>query len=612
MRALVRSGDRASALRQAGVHGQLVWSELATEPDPAVLQLAAEIRRDLESAPAPPTGPEPAPRGALESAGATEAPIRAPRGSARVVLAAGLAAGAMAAALLVIKPWQADPDRVQIEITPPAEPTRDSLLASRLGHEILLRQPGLRVSPGIGRKAAYLVIASSRIDGDSVYLVGTVSEASGRRLDSLGPIAVETRASRTGMQALGEQAAIAIAAARSPLFRTWAAMAAVPETWGSFQALEEGIRGWQFQGTESLAQFDLAASRDPGSATPWVWKALTLAKADRFNESDSVLAALDSSPRRFGPWDRAIVAVVRGWNKGDLPTGHAAGHRLLEIAPNSEWAILASYDALGVGRAREALELLRQIPSDVDWVRHWANVVRLQALYQTGDHTTALADARARLQVDPENTFNQQTAIKALAALGRVAEVEDVCVRALSQRRATTSCDQAILELRGRGHAAAARRLADRVLVAVAASGTTTREELVEARADLAYRIGDWIGLERVLSEASRSLPEKDVLWYRVRLWAAGGDRPAVGRALAQLAATGELTALGRAEIAALLGDKDEAVELIGEAFRNGFRRGFPMFLNTGLDRLRGYPPFEALVRPIDDAEHRAWSAARK
>ncbi len=54
-----------------------------------------------------------------------------------------------------------------------------------------------------------------------------------------------------------------------------------------------------------------------------------------------------------------------------------------------------------------------------------------------------------------------------------------------------------------------------------------------------------------------------------------------------------------RASIAAQLGNRDEAVGLLREAFAQGQRYDDPwLHLTPTLDPLRGYPPFEELVRP--------------
>jgi len=56
--------------------------------------------------------------------------------------------------------------------------------------------------------------------------------------------------------------------------------------------------------------------------------------------------------------------------------------------------------------------------------------------------------------------------------------------------------------------------------------------------------------------------------------------------------------ALWRARIAAVLGDRDQAVALVREAFAQGL--AVDLYLHALIDfaPLRGYPPFDELMRP--------------
>ncbi len=53
-----------------------------------------------------------------------------------------------------------------------------------------------------------------------------------------------------------------------------------------------------------------------------------------------------------------------------------------------------------------------------------------------------------------------------------------------------------------------------------------------------------------------------------------------------------------QARIAAMLGERDEAVRLLRSAFREGRRFGIWLHQDMYLESLRGYDPYEELVRP--------------
>ena len=61
---------------------------------------------------------------------------------------------------------------------------------------------------------------------------------------------------------------------------------------------------------------------------------------------------------------------------------------------------------------------------------------------------------------------------------------------------------------------------------------------------------------------------------------------------------------VGRAVIHALLGEKAEAVALLEQATRSGLPNRQVLHSHIGLDGLKGYPPFDVLVRPVDTPEN--------
>ncbi len=604
MRALVRSGDRTTALRQAAVHTTLVRSELEVEPDAAVTRLAEEIR--LEAAREVPVKlPVAAPS---EEILVTAAKPRLPRAwTKHLIGGAGLTLATVVA--LLVAPLRSDPDLVRIEVAPGSVGT-ESALVQNLADQIQNRQPTLHVRHRWGRAPQYRVVASVRADGDSLYFTARVTDRSGTRLRSIDPVMVAANSARTGMRRLGDQAAIAIAAARSRLLVTWAPVAGIPETWDGFRALETALQNWRPpEPAESTGRFDLAASLDPSSGTPLVLRALSMTKSNLLPASDSVLSALAASSRRLGPWDRAMIGVIRAWNRGDLAEGHLASHRLLDLVPDSEWALVAAYAAIHVGRGRETLGLLPRVPADLEWPRFWVGVIRHQAQMLTGEFAVALAEAEERLGREPESRFWEQAAVKALAALGRAEDVEAICARSLVERLVDQPCRQAISELRGRGHPDAAARVARRFLAAFRAADTSAAI-LASVRASLAYDAGDWTDLAEPLKNLPSAEVDRDpeLRLLRAMAAAARGDRATVQALLIRLDAP---DGWARIEAAALLGDKDEAVDLLARKFRSGFSRSFSLNPFAGLDRLHGYPPYESLVRPVDDPEHRARFAIR-
>lgn len=628
MQAFVRAGDRTAAIRHGSAYAQRVRAELDLVPDSGVTrlidQLTAEARRDGTRAttPSQASGPAPAdieaasPGGERSRTVASDAeraaPMKGERRRARgwptrvafVALVAVFAGGGSTFFRPVL-----DPDGVAVRVeraSPPgaADATRHAIEAT-----LLSTVPGLRVRRRWGGRPRYAIEVEERAVADSVHLTARVRDAERSLTTPIDAVMVPSAARDAGARALAEQVAVAIASSRDSLFFRWAYQATLPRTLAGYRALEAAMREWQPPALGgSRALFERATALDSLNGTAPVLLALSLAKVNDRATSDSIFAALGASGRRLGAFDRAIVAVVQAWNRGDLSSAHAAGHRLLEVVPGSEWTVMVAYDALGVGRAREALALLASMPP-APWAERWVDIAQHQALLLTRDFAGTLAHAEAGLRREPESRFHQQAAAKALAALGRVEEVEAICAQSLAQRFNYQPCQQSVMELRGHGHYAAARRVADRFLAALDAADSLTRAERRLERGWMAVFLGDWPALERELRTLrAEGVDERELRRLAVYAAAARGDRGTVRRALAGAA---DLPLIERASILAIAGSRDEAVEALAAALRAGFRRGFSLNAWTGFDRLRGYPSFDTLVAPRDDAAHRATVLAR-
>jgi hypothetical protein len=206
-----------------------------------------------------------------------------------------------------------------------------------------------------------------------------------------------------------------------------------------------------------------------------------------------------------------------------------------------------------------------------------------------------------------------QLEVKALAALGREREVEVRCERALTLRVAPWSsdyqpCGQALQELWAHGHPETAREIAERLVREYA----TQPEGALEAAGTL-LDVRNIDGAVRALGDHRPDELENPEYVEAVTLIAAArGDRPAVADGIRRLDALagqhrGETRSnrrsFRRAELAALLGDREEAVSWLTRAFREGLHLRTVLHIDFAFDGLREYPPFQALQRPVEGGE---------
>jgi len=288
------------------------------------------------------------------------------------------------------------------------------------------------------------------------------------------------------------------------------------------------------------------------------------------------------------------------------------------VSPGSEWALLVARDVLGLGRAREAAELGELVSRNPGWTRDWAAgvITRDQAYHSLGDYRRELEVVREALRREPDSRLWLQSEVKALAGLGRIAELDTICKRAISLKPEAGvewwPCDQALLELASHGHMGDARSLARRLLPAREKEIAGIAMNGALARAETFATVTEWAEVESAL----RAVPagatgDREYLELLSLAQAFRGNRPGVEQTLHRIdsltARMGDPYAGGdafhRAGVAALLGDRDVAVDLLAKAFREGFAR-IPLHWAGPFDGMRRYPPFDALAHPVEDPAH--------
>jgi tetratricopeptide (TPR) repeat protein len=299
--------------------------------------------------------------------------------------------------------------------------------------------------------------------------------------------------------------------------------------------------------------------------------------------------------------------------RADYDAAYRLAKDIAVAAPASEWRYELAESANAVGRAHEALRVLDDIGPDLgfvkDFVPYWSALG--VALHLTGQHERELAAMDEACRRFPTDRFLSQMRTKALAALGREADVDAEVDRALALRQHMGWPDaqpmyQAITELRAHGHRDAARRLASRTLTWIRGLPPDERRRIEGSVGALLVESGDLNAARRYFEAQNAAHPEDPDLSDLALIAAEQGDRTTALKLDAQItrSATHDTqwdVNMTRAAIAALLGDRETAVRLIRDAMRNGLALWRPLLhFEYSFASLRGYPPFDALAGPID------------
>jgi len=378
------------------------------------------------------------------------------------------------------------------------------------------------------------------------------------------------------------------------------------------------LRGEGGEGTAAREHYRKAIELDPGFWTPRIFLMTSYYGSGEEAEVEELRRQLHANQDLMDEAEQLLMQTVEAlWDGRELEQLRLA-RSLLALAPKDIlYRLIAANAAVSLNRPREGLRSLGDLTT-IDWGALGASAkvanligVAAAAHHLLGEHAAELEVVRYGIGVYPDWLGLREAQVAALAALGRVSDVEMVITEALHApgKRITphqivvTACE----ELRAHGRVQDALRIA-----AQAADRYPERTPQQAASVDDALDQVEYLSLAerwdeaRVLAKRTYEAHPDDL---RARVYwgiaaARAGDREvarAIGRTLSE---RGHVPFFyrwvplwPRADIAAQLGDKDGAVEALRAALGTGSPY-YDLHVDPDLEPLHGYPPFEELTKP--------------
>jgi hypothetical protein len=387
-----------------------------------------------------------------------------------------------------------------------------------------------------------------------------------------------------------------------------------------------------------VVHYKRALEIDPEFVLPGLELAMATDNQGRHREAAAQLDSIEKTHPRLTPIVRRRLDFHHANMAGRLEEMYSAAHDIVKVAPESVWdASNLAFAASLSNRPREAVEVTKtQRGAPIFKPSHTFGAYFLMQwtgdLHALGAHEEELKEARWGRSLYPHILNTHALEARALVALGRMEEMEKLIEDILTTPSgwAYTSCClpratpayvmlAAAEELRAHGHREASLKMAGRAgdwyrsRVGQEARQEDTRSGL----GDALYQEERWDDARAVFAALATEHPNN--IFYKGRLGtlaARRGDRLAAQRIAEELRRLETPYLYGNqtsrsAHIIALLGDKERAVALLREAVAQGagmggtpdvYGYGFVFLHWMDLESLRGYPPFEELIRPKDGA----------
>ena len=453
--------------------------------------------------------------------------------------------------------------------------------------------------------------------GDSVRLIANLTDVRRGNLIASVEATALARKPEPGIQILAERVSTGVLARGSRDTIEMLMRSGRPPTFAAFQTFAEGMASWARESDQhtAAALFERAVALDSSFLSPLVWAGFIYRNNGEYARADSIGSIAERRRERLNPFEQAALDRMLAEVRGDNEAALAASRRVLAAAPTSDWAKCVTAEAaLWVNHPRDALRVLQGVETRPGIYNGggWCDLVPFQAWLMLDEGTRALAAARRWRRKWSRNeplgpTTDMYLEAIALARLGRTA---DARVLADSADPANETILLLGHELRSAGDQIGAGALFERLATARRGGRDTASMAVV---GEALYWAGRW---DEAL-EIFRRLATHPK--YAVRAHGAAGvlaarrENPAEARTadawLADLDSRhrrGEIS-VWRARIAAALGERNRAVELLEQAFAEGQTQDYSGMYGPGMawfrldphfDGLRDFPPFIALMRP--------------
>jgi tetratricopeptide (TPR) repeat protein len=292
--------------------------------------------------------------------------------------------------------------------------------------------------------------------------------------------------------------------------------------------------------------------------------------------------------------------------------------QLAPLAGHSNWAL--GNTARSTRRFHESIEAYSRINLNQGWGAEWA--IRIlgesaRSRHILGEHEEELELARRMIERAPDDGWGRTTEVIALAALQRFGDltrrVEAAVVLPEDPGTWTPFSPGDLLwtvaqELRGHGAADSARRYAEAAVEWYAAPTAAGIDDTVHllGHARALYNLERWSEAKVIYDRLTAVNPESPEFLAGVGMTAGRlGDTAKAAAVLAQLTSLKLDYPFGRparwaANVAAVLGRRDEAVRLMNQAIREGTGRFEEWHVHLDFLPLLDYRPFGQLLASRD------------
>jgi serine/threonine protein kinase/tetratricopeptide (TPR) repeat protein len=378
----------------------------------------------------------------------------------------------------------------------------------------------------------------------------------------------------------------------------------------SFEAYKEfriGLELFSIDYDNARSHFYKSVEIDSAYTIPLLYIAISYSNQDQYTKADSIYDLIIKHREEMPTFDRIMLDWSIATNSGNLAKAMRFLRKAEELAPgNYEIKYLIGLNAINQNLPQLTVNTYAKIGYErmAEYIRgDWGFLVWANALYMLGVYEEALDVIHLARKHFPDESSNLRYEAILQAAIGNIQEVNRVIDESynLSGSAPGSVMIGAATALRVHGHKKVAHEALRRALEWYKSRISGDHQYSI---AQVLYLDEQWAEAQQYFEQLYREYPDnQDYLGYTGVVAARLGDREKANTVLEKFYSKDEPYLFGShlhwcARIAAVLGEHQRAVDLLREAYGQGWGYGMYELLEMDFKSLRNYQPYIELMRP--------------
>jgi len=467
-----------------------------------------------------------------------------------------------------------------------------------------------------GKTGAGTVVSGTYyLEGENIAFHASITDAQkGEIILAVDPVIGPAEDPSKPVQALQQKLMGVLAARLDPFFGEMFGMARDPPNYAAFQGCREGMEYFRRQEYEKAIEHFLQVSKhDPYFVIPTLNAAVAYINLGQFAQADELTQKISPLSEKLFPMERQWLNSLKAIFRGNWISAYKAWKQMLPFMPkDSLYYFQAGLNAIKVNYPQEAVDVFKKIdpsnPAIREWYHYWAQLTR--AYHMLGNHGDELKAAQQGRKQYPELLSTLYYEVRALAALGRIKKVNSRLDESLTlppQRNWNPGKVMAYAGnvLRAYGYTEASLDILDRAIQWVESRPDEEQKDrdIKDLLGYALYRAERWQEAQAQYQSLYKEFSESiSYLGYLGAIAARLGNREKALGISDELKNIDRAYLRGshtfcRARIAALLGEKEQAMVLLRDALAQGASYE-SLYTNMDLESLSYYPPFQELIKP--------------